>query len=140
MSQRVKRLAVLLYLLGLSYGTTSLALKALEVYMSKSRVYDAVQETALRAPGLRRGQAFSGIKRPTIGGNPTMVKCQGTWLPLGLAADPTGGLALTLDALSGEEAHALEEWMAPIAQVVGAEIVVTGDADGFKDVTDGSAV
>src|SRR5215469_2872894 len=45
-SQRVKGLAVLLYLLGLSYGATSLALEALGVPLCKSRVYDAVQEVA----------------------------------------------------------------------------------------------
>lgn len=47
-SQRVKGLAVMLYLLGLSYGATSLALEALGVYMSKSSVYEAVQAAAER--------------------------------------------------------------------------------------------
>src|SRR5215469_378283 len=45
-SQRVQGLAVMLYLLGLSYGATSLALEALGVPLCKSRVYDAVQEVA----------------------------------------------------------------------------------------------
>lgn len=49
-SQRVKGLAVLLYLLGLSYGAVSLALEALGVYMAKNRVYQAVQ-AAPPAPG-----------------------------------------------------------------------------------------
>src|ERR1700694_1764259 len=39
-SQRVKGLAVMLYLLGLSYGATSLALEALGVSLCKSRIYD----------------------------------------------------------------------------------------------------
>src|SRR5579885_1987693 len=47
-SLRVKGLAVMLYLLGLSYGATSLALEALGVSMCRSRVYDAVQEAASR--------------------------------------------------------------------------------------------
>ena len=50
-SSRVKGLAVMLYLLGLSYGATSLALQALGVAMCRSRVYDAVQEAARRVPG-----------------------------------------------------------------------------------------
>ena len=45
-SQRVKGLAVMLYLLGLSYGAVALALEALGVYLCKSRVYDAVQAAA----------------------------------------------------------------------------------------------
>src|SRR6266849_2702217 len=63
-SQRVKGLAVMLYLLGLSYGATSLALEALGVYLCKSRIYDAVQETTKRLPGLTREQVFAGVKTP----------------------------------------------------------------------------
>jgi len=63
-SQRVKGLAVMLYLLGLSYGATSLALEALGVYLCKSRIYDAVQEASKRVPGLKRDQVFAGVKTP----------------------------------------------------------------------------
>ena len=41
-SQRVKGLGVMLYLLGLSYGATSLALAALGVYIGKTSVYEEV--------------------------------------------------------------------------------------------------
>jgi transposase-like protein len=136
-SQRVKGLAVLLYLLGLSYGATSLAMQALGIYMCKSRIYDTVQEAARRVPGLKRGEVFGSIKTPAMGGDLTMVKCRGKWLPLGLTVDPISGLVLTVDAVSGEDARTLREWMAPIAKAVGAQIVVTDDADGFKEVVDG---
>jgi len=98
-SQRVKGLAVMLYLLGLSYGATSLALEALGVYLCKSRIYDAVQETAKLVPGLKRDQVFAGVKTPALGGDLTSVKCKGEWLPLGITVDPISGLALTIDAL-----------------------------------------
>lgn len=139
-SQRVKGLAVLLYLLGLSYGATSLAMEALGIYMCKSRIYDTVQAAARRVGGLKRGEVFANIKTPAMGGDLTMVKCQGKWLPLGLTVDPISGLVLTVDALSGVDARTLKEWMAPIAKAVGAEIVVTDDADGFKGVADGLGV
>src|SRR4051812_3441139 len=45
-SQRVKGIAVMLYLLGLSYGAVALALEALGLSLCKSRVYDAVQAAA----------------------------------------------------------------------------------------------
>lgn len=63
-SLRVKGLAVMLYLLGLSYGATSLALEALGVSMCRSRVYDALQEAARRVPGLKREQVFQGLRTP----------------------------------------------------------------------------
>lgn len=66
-SQRVKGLAVLLYLLGLSYGATSLALEALGVCRGKTRVYDVVQAAAERAPGMTRTAVFSGIRTPALG-------------------------------------------------------------------------
>ena len=109
-SQRVKGLAVMLYLLGLSYGATSLALEALGVPLCKSRVYDAVQEVARRVPGLKREQVFGGVKTPALAGDLTSVKCKGEWLPLGIAVDPISGLALTIDALSGQDIQTLKEW------------------------------
>lgn len=135
-SQRVKGLAVLLYLLGLSYGATSLALEALGSYMGKSSVYEAVQGAAERVPGLRRREVFAGVRTPAMGGDVTSVRCDGEWLPLGLTVDDTSGLVLTVDALPGEDAQTLKEWVAPIAEAVGVEILVTDDADGFKTVAD----
>ena len=79
-SQRVKGLAVMLSLLGLSYGAVSLALQAIEVSLSKTHVYNTVQEAAKRVPGLKREQVFEGIKTSALGSDLTSVKCKGTWL------------------------------------------------------------
>jgi hypothetical protein len=76
-SLRVKGLAVVLYLLGLSYGAASILLEALGVYLSKSRVYDAVQTAAQRVPGLKRHKVFEGVRTPALGGDVTSVKCNG---------------------------------------------------------------
>jgi Transposase IS66 family len=135
-SQRVKGLAVMLYLLGLSYGATSLALEALGVYLCKSRIYDAVQETAKLVPGLKRDQVFAGVRTPALGGDLTSVKCKGEWLPLGITVDPISGLALSIDALEAQDIKALQDWIEPIAKSVGATVLVTDDADGFKTVAD----
>ncbi len=135
-SQRVKGLAVMLYLLGLSYGAVSLALEGLGVYLCKSRVYDAVQEAAKRVPGLKRDQVFAGVKTPALGGDLTSVKCKGEWLSLGITVDPLSGLALTIDALPAEDAKTLKEWIEPIAKSVGATVLISDDADGFKTVAD----
>jgi transposase-like protein len=55
-SDRVKGLAVMLYLLGLSYGAVSLAMESLGVPLSKTQVYDTVQAAARRIPGMKREQ------------------------------------------------------------------------------------
>jgi len=64
------------------------------------------------------------------------VKCNGRWLPLGLTVDDTTGLVLTIDELSGEDAATLKSWMDPIAAAVGAQLLVTDDADSLKTVAD----
>ncbi len=135
-SQRVKGLAVMLYLLGLSYGAVSLALEGLGVSLCKSRVYDAVQEAAKRVPGLKRGQVFAGVRTPALGGDLTSVKCKGEWLPLGITVDSISGLALTIDALPAEDTKTLKEWIEPIAKSVGANVLVSDDADSFKTIAD----
>jgi hypothetical protein len=135
-SQRVNGLGVMLYVLGLSYGATSLALDALGVYMCKSSVYVAVQAAAEKVPGLKRNEVFAGIRTPAMGSDVTSVKCNGEWLQLGLTVDDTTGLALTVDKLPAEDAETLKEWLEPIAEAVDAQLLVTDDADAFKKVAD----
>ena len=135
-SQRVKGLGVMLYLLGLSYGATSLALDALGVHMSKTSVYEAVQAAAEKVPGLKRDEVFAGLRTPALGGDLTSVKCNGEWLHLGLAVDDTTGLVLTVDELCTEDADTLKEWLEPIVEAVGANLLVTDDADAFKPIAD----
>lgn len=135
-SQRVKGLAVLLYLLGLSYGATALALEALGAYVCKSQVYEAVQAAAKRVPGMKRRQVFAGVRTRALGADITSVKCRGKWLALGLSVDPLTGLVLSVDRLPAEDAQILRTWLAPVVAAVGAELLVSDDADGFKTAAD----
>jgi len=132
----VKGLGVMLYLLGLSYGATCLALEGLGVAMSKTSVYEAVQAAAEKVPGLKRKQVFGGIHTPALGGDLTSVRCKGTWLTLGLAVDDTTGIVLTVDKLPAEDANTLKAWIGPVAEAVGAELLVSDDADAFKTVAE----
>jgi len=61
-------------------------------------------------------------------------------LYLGITVDPISGLALTIDALSAEDTKTLQDWIEPIAKSVGATVLVTDDADGFKTVADSVGV
>jgi len=93
-SDRVKGLAVLLYLLGLSYGAVSLALESLGVPLCKTEVYETVQAVAARVPGLKREQVFQGVKTVALGGDLTSVKCAGQWVHLGLTVDSRAATSL----------------------------------------------
>jgi hypothetical protein len=130
----------MLYLLGLSYGATALTLEALGAPLSKTQVYAAVQAAAAAVPGLRRERLCDGVRTPALGAALTSVRCRGQWLTLGLTVDAVQGTVLTIDALPDGEAATLAQWLGPIAAAVGAEILVTDDADGFKTVADGAGL
>jgi len=135
-SDRVKGIAVMLYLLGLSYGAVHLMMAALGIDWSKTSVYRAVQAAAERLPGLKRSQLTRDSPTPAIGADLTSVKCNGKWLPIGVIVDPLSGIVLSIDRLSGEDAQTLQGWIAPIADQLGARVLVSDDADAFKQVAD----
>src|SRR5438132_10640004 len=60
-SERVKGLAVMLYLLGLSYGAVSLALEGLVGQLAKTRVYATVRAGSEVVPGCSPEGCFSGV-------------------------------------------------------------------------------
>jgi hypothetical protein len=131
-SQRVRGVAVVLYVLGLSYGAVVLILEPLGVHLSKTSVYRSVQAAAKRLPGMKRTEILSSYRKHSIGADLTSDKRKGEWLPIGVMVDPINGLVLSIDYLSGEDAQALQEWIEPIADVVGAYTLVTDDVDAFK--------
>jgi transposase-like protein len=139
-SQRLKGMGVMLYLLGLSYGAVALMLEALGVYLSKSSVYRTVQATAEAVPGMKRTELLQGYRTRALGADLTSVKCKGQWLPIGVVVDPLNGLVLSIDHLDGEDAQTLQEWIEPIADQVGAHTLVTDDADAFKQAADKSGL
>jgi hypothetical protein len=69
-----------------------------------------------------------------------VVRCKGQWLSLGVIVDPLQGLVLSIDQLEGEDAQTLQQWIAPIADQVGAQVLVSDDADAFKHAADDSGL
>jgi len=135
-SHRVIGLAVMLYILGLSYGAVAIVLAALGIGIGKSSVYRAVQAVAQRVPGMKQEKLLPGYRTGAVGADVTSVRCKGKWLPLGISVDAVNGLTLSIDALPGEEAEELKAWLEPILDAVDADVLVSDDADAFKKVSD----
>ena len=57
----------------------------------------------------------------------------GEWLTLGISVDPVNGISLSIDNLPGEDAEQLKQWLEPILNTVDADVLVTDDADAFKN-------
>lgn len=135
-SQRVKGMAVMLYLLGLSYGAVALMLEALGLWIGKSTVYGAVQVAAEHVPGMKQKKLLEGYRTHALGADLTSVKCKGQWLSIGVTVDALTGLTLSIDDLSGADAQTLKAWLTPIVEAVDARVVVTDDADALKTAAD----
>lgn len=84
-SMRVQGMAVMLYILGLSYGAVELVLGSLGVGIGKASVYRAVQSTAEKVPGMKQKNLLTGYKTKAVGADVTSVRCNGKWVQLGVS-------------------------------------------------------
>jgi hypothetical protein len=136
-SARLKGVAVMFYVLGMSSGAVASALSALGWPLSKVAVSYAVQEAGAAVAGLRRAAIGRGGGRVVgLGVDLTNVRCRGQWLTVGISVDAVRGTVLSLDLLPNGEARTLAAWVAELAAVLGAEVLVSDDADGFKTAAD----
>jgi transposase-like protein len=135
-SKRVKGMAVMMYLLGLSYGAVEIVLNSLGIGIGKTSVFRAVQEVARQVPGLKREKLLTGYKTKAVGADVSSVRCNGQWVTVAIAVDATNGIVLSIDKLVGEAAEQLQAWLEPILDAVDADVVVSDDADAFKKVSD----
>jgi transposase-like protein len=136
-SARLKGMAVLFYVLGMSYGAVAIALGALGCPLSKVAVYYAVQEAGAAVAGLRREAVRRGGGRVVgLGADLTSIRCHGTWLTVGVGVDAVTGLALSIDVLPRADAATLTAWVTDLAEAIGATVLISDDADPFKTAAD----
>jgi transposase-like protein len=135
-SKRVNGMAVMLYLLGLSYGAVEIVLNSLGMGIGKTSVYRAVQAAMQQVPGMKQEKVVDDYKTKAVGADVTSVRCNGKWVTVGIAVDATNGMVLSIDELSGADAQQLKAWLEPILNAVDADVLVSDDADAFKKVSD----
>jgi transposase-like protein len=132
-SERLRGLSIILWLLGLSYRAVMDVLAALDCRLSYALVYHNVQQAG---ESVRQLQARRVPERQVrvLAADCTHVRVQGEDTILIHLADGEKGLCLAIDLVAGEDAESLQEALEEVAAAVGAEILLTDDADAFKDV------
>jgi len=137
LSQRLQALSVLLYILGLSYQGVADLLESLEQPIAKTTAYNNVQAVGQQVKRLRkvREKELAG-KVKVLGADLTHVKGQGKDTLVAVATAILTGEPLAFEILEAETAFRIEHWLKDLAHVLGAEILVTDDADGLKTVAD----
>jgi transposase-like protein len=135
-SKRVNGMAEMLYILGLSYGAVEIVLHSLGMGIGKTSVFRAVQAVAKPVPGLKREKLLGGYQTKAVRADVTSVHCNGKWVTVGIAVDAVNGMVLSIDHIPGEDAEQLQTWLEPLLDAVDAEVVVSDDADTFKQISD----
>lgn len=140
-SARLKGVAVMFYVLGMSYGAVATALTALGWPLSKVAVYYAVQDAGAAVAGLRReAMRHGGGRIVGLGVDLTSVRCRGAWMTVGVSVDAVQGTVLSLDLLPNGETATLTAWVRDLADALGAQVLVSDDADPFKHAADAAGL
>jgi hypothetical protein len=136
-SDTLKGLSVLLYILGLSYQGVADLVESLGHPLVKSTVCHNVQTAGRQAIQLRHQWLNQQAgKVQVLGIDFTHVKCFGQDKIVAVATEILSAAPLTFDLIEAEGALRVEQWIRDLAHTVGAEVLVTDDADGLKTVSD----
>jgi transposase-like protein len=135
-SDRLKAVTVLLYLLGLSYGGVADFLFALGVAVSKTTVYNNVQEAGVQSRRRQQAAIARGSRRAVIGSDGTYVKVKGEQVGIQVVVDDHSGDLLGLEIVTSENTDEVREVVEQAAAQVGAEVLVSDDLDVYKGVAE----
>lgn len=135
-SDRLKAMTVLLYVLGLSYGAVADFLTALAMAVSKTTVYNNVQEAGIASRSRQQAAVVRGGKKAVIGSDGTYVKVKGEKVGIQIVVDDQSGDLLGLDIVVSENSEAVRKIVEQVAEQVEAEVLVSDDLDAYKNVAD----
>ena len=140
-TERLKGVSILLYVLGISYRGTEDFLNALGFFLSYSSIYRNVQAAGEQVGRLKKAWLGQGNRKiKVVGGDLSYLQCKGDKVIVGLAIDAQEGVLLDIEVLDNEETDTIQAWLQPLLELVGAEVLITDDQDGFKAVADDAGV
>lgn len=130
-SQRMRVLAAISWLLGLSYRSLSGLLAALGVSISRMTGWRDVQA---HAKALREG--WRGQKVRVIGVDGAYVRGWGKIQPVLVVMDLGSGKPITLGYVDEKDPQAVKRFLEPLVKQLGVSVMVTDDLFSYKQVAD----
>lgn len=135
-SARLKGMAVLLYVLGLSYGAVEDFTNALGCGIGKTMAYYNVQEAGIESRQQQKQQVQSGGKRAVVGADATYVKVKGVKLGIEVVVDDDTGELLGLDIIASEKEEEILGIIKEVMEEVEGEVLVSDDHGAYNDVAE----
>ncbi len=130
-TRRLRKLAALMWVLGLSLRHTCTVLAAFGVSLSHMSVWRDLQEQA----GLQRKRR-QWLQTRVLGLDGAYVRCGGKTQPVLVAVDLGRGEPVAIGHVDESDPRAVVRFLRPLVKRLGVSVVVSDDLHSFRTVTD----
>jgi transposase-like protein len=131
-SERLRALSVLLWTLGLSLAGVATVLLALGCPLGRTMVHNNVGAAGKSARQKMRARLRGKVKVRVLGADCSHLKVNGQDKVVIQSIDVEEGSTLEIEIPPGEDEKTIVRYIERMAKLVGAEVLVTDDADAFK--------
>ena len=130
-TQRLRQLATLYWVLGMSLRGTRMALSAFGVKLSHMTVWRDLQE---QADLLEKHRHWKPVR--VLGLDGAYVRAWGDVRPVLVAVDLGGGKPIALGYVDEYNPQAVRRWLEPLVKRLGVSVIVTDDLVHYKTVAE----
>jgi transposase-like protein len=130
-TQRLRKLAALFWVLGMSLRGVQLALSAFGVQVSHMTVWRDIQEQAKALEKRRRWQPVR-----VLGVDGVYPLGKGRKLPVLVAVDLGNGQPVAIGKVDESNPHAVRRWLEPLVKRLGVTVLVTDDLLSYRVVAE----
>ncbi len=128
-TQRLRKLAALGWVLGLSLRGAAILFAAFGVDISHMSVWRDTQEEALK---LRRARMWQPVR--VLGLDGAYVRGWGETQPVLVAIDLGNGKPITVGYVNEYDPQAVRKWLEPLVQRLGVSVIVSDDLHSYRIV------
>ena len=128
---RMRALAAIGWILGMSYRGSSRYLSAFGISLSRMSIWRDVQQ---RAEGLAREHHWKPVR--VLGLDGATVRGWGKNQPVLIAVDMGTGEPVTIGYVDEKDPRAVKKFLEPLMQRLGVSVIVTDDLSSYKQVAE----
>ncbi len=130
-TQRMRKLAVLYWILGMSLRGVAIALSGFDVTLSHMTVWRDIQE---QAAILEKKYRWHPVRVLGVDGMYPLVK--GKKRPVIIAVDMGSGKPMAIGKVDESNPHSVKRWLEPLVKRLGVSVIVTDDLASFRVVAE----
>jgi len=130
-SQRLRKLAALMWVLGLSYRGIEGLLEVFRIRISRMTAWRDVQAWAEQLRQIRKWKAVR-----VLGLDGAYVRAWGEIRPVLVAVDLGEGQPVEIGYVDEYKPEAVKKWLEPLVQRLGVSVIVTDDLAAYKVVAE----